>query len=203
MHPIKSVPEEQNMSTPRKSTHAAAAKAEAVENFIPLYTKSVERLAELQKKSLEIAAEQNAEFIGTCKKALSFVPEVPGLFLFEQLGQAFESYVETQKSAIDLVVEQSQEVAGLAKSWSGSAAKVTEGMTSLFQQGVEQSVAAQKKTLDFYSEQHKTAYETAKKQFHISNPAAEVFQSGLDLLIQTQKTMLDIASKPLKRSTAV
>ena len=76
-------------------------------------------------------------------------------------------------------------------------------MTSLFKQSVEHSVAAQKKALDYYAEQHKTAYEAAKQQFRIpSNPAAEVFQSGIDALIKTQKTMLDIVSGPFKHSAA-
>lgn len=190
------------MTTPKKSTQSAGVKAEVLEDFIPLYTKNVERLAELQKKSLEIAAEQNAEFIDTCKKAFNFVPETPGLFFFDLLGRTFESVVETQKNAIDLVVEQSHAVTALAQKRDGSATKVTEGVTALFQQTVEQSVAAQKKALDYYSQQHKNAYETAKKQFHITNPAAEAFQTGMDVLIETQKTMLDLASKPLKRATA-
>ncbi len=190
------------MSTPKKSTHSVGVKPDAVENFIPLYTKNVERLAELQKKSLEIAAEQNAEFIDTCKKAFDSVPETPGLFLFDLLGQTIGRVLETQKGAIDLAVEQSHAVANLAKERTGSVAKVAEGVTALFQQTVEQSVAAQKKALDYYSEQHKMAYETAKKQFRFSNPIAEAFQTGLDSLIETQKTMLDIASKPLKRATA-
>lgn len=60
-----------------------------------------------------------------------------------------------------------------------------------------------KKALDYMAEQQKAAYETAKKQFRISgNPAAEAFQTGLDTLIETQKTMLDIASKPLRRAAA-
>jgi len=37
----------------------------------------------------------------------------------------------------------------------------------------------------------------------MSNPAAEVFQSGLDTLIETQKAMLDIATKPLKHAATV
>jgi methyl-accepting chemotaxis protein len=197
-----SLNKEQNMSTSKKSTKSVSVKPEAVENFIPLYTKNVARLAELQKKSLEMAGEQNAEFIGACKKVFHFVPETPGLFLFDLLGQAFERVVETQKGAIDLAVEQSQAIANLAQERSGSAAKVAEGVTALFQQTVEQSVAAQKKALDYYSQQHKTAYETAKRQFRISNPVAEAFQSGLDVLIETQKTMLDIASKPLQHATA-
>jgi hypothetical protein len=130
-----------------------------------------------------------------------FVPETPGLFLFDLVGQAFERVVQTQTGAIDLAVEQSQAIANLAQERSASAAKVAEGVTALFQQTVQQSVAAQKKALD-YSQQHKTAYETAKRQFRISNLVAEAFQSGLDVLIETQKTMLDVASTPLKRATA-
>lgn len=190
------------MSTPKKSTKSAGVKPEVVQSFIPLFTKNVERLADLQKKSLQVAAEQNAEFIDTCKLAFEAAPETPGLFFFDILGQTFDRVIETQKRAIDLAVEQSNGIAALASEKSGSATKVAEGVTALFQQTVEQSVAAQKKALDYYAQQHKTAYETAKKQFRISNPAAEAFQTGLDVLIETQKTMLDIASKPLKRSAA-
>jgi hypothetical protein len=194
------------MSTTRKSTKSAAGAAKnnnVVENFIPLYTKNVERLAELQKKSLEIASEQNAELIDACKKAARFIPENPGLFLFDLVGQSFERFVETQKGAIDLAVEQSHVVAGLAKERGNSAVKVAEGVTALFKQSVEYSVATQKKALDYYSEQHKSACEAAKKQFRIpDNPAADAFQSGIDTLIQTQKTMLDIVSKPFKSVVA-
>jgi hypothetical protein len=184
------------MSTARKSTKSAAEAAEkneVVETFIPLYTKNVERLAELQKKSLEIAAEQNGELIEACKKAVRFIPEAPGLFLFDLIGQTFDRFVETEKSAIDLAVEQSHAVVGLAKERGASASKVAAGVTALFKQSVEHSVAAQKKT----------AREAARKQFRIpSSPAAEAFQSGIDALIETQKTMLDIVSKPFKHSAA-
>jgi hypothetical protein len=174
-----------------------------VDTFIPLYEKNVERLAELEKKSLEVAAEQNAEWMEACKKTFRLAPETPGLFLFDLLGQTFERFVEAQKDVIDLAVEQSHAVAGLAKERGASATKMAEGVTALFQQTVEHSVAAQKKALDYYAEQHKAAYETAKKQFRFpGSPAADAFQSGMDTLIETQKAMLDIASKPLKRSVA-
>lgn len=196
------------MSNPKKSTKSASAAGaakteEVVEAFIPLYTKNVERLAELQKQSLDTAAEQNTELIDACKKAFPYLPETPGLFLFDLVGQSFQRLVETQKGAIDLAVEQSHVVAGIAKERGASATKVAEGVTALFKQSVEYSVAAQKKALDYYSEQHKAACETAKKQFRIpSNPAADAFQSGIDSLIQTQKAMLDIVSKPFKSSVA-
>jgi hypothetical protein len=194
---------EQNMTTPRKSTREPHQKTEVVETFVPLYEKNVERLAELEKKSLEAVAEQNAEWMEACKKTFRLTPETPGLFLFDLLGQTFEHFLETQKGIIDLAVEQSHTVAGLAKERGAYATKTLEGVTALFQQTVEHSVAAQQTALDYYAEQHKTVYETAKKQLRFpGSPAAGAFQSGMDTLIETQKAMLDIASKPLKRSAA-
>jgi methyl-accepting chemotaxis protein len=196
------IKKEQNMSTPKKSTYVAGEKECAFEEFLPLYSKNVERLAELQKKSLEIASEQNTEFIGVCKKAFRLVPETPGLFFFDLFEQTFERVVETQKDAIELAVEQSNAIANLAKERNASVEKFTEGMTEIFKKGVKSSVEAQKKALDTYSEQYKSVYENAKKQFRASNPLAESFQSGLDALIETQKSVLDIASEPLKRAKA-
>jgi len=186
------------MSTTTKSTRTArsAENVEAVGNFIPVYTKNVERLAELQKKTLDVAAEQSTELLGAWKKV------VPGFAWFDMFGQTFDRYVEFQKEAVDLAVEQTHAVAELAKDRGAYVAKATDGVTSLIQQTVEHSVAAQKKGLEFCAEQQKTAYETAKKQFKMSNPFAEAFQSGMDVLLETQKTVLDIASKPIKRATA-
>ena len=92
--------------------------------------------------------------------------------------------------------------AAVAKQKAGSFAKVAEGVNGLFQQTVEQSVAAQKKALDYLGEQNKKAHEGAKKQFRISNPVADAFQAGVETLIETQKTVLDIATKPLQHSAA-
>jgi uncharacterized protein YhaN len=191
------------MTTPHKSTREQHEKTEVVDAFVPLYKKNVERLAELEKKSLEAVAEQNAEWIKACKKTFRLTPETPGFFLFDLLSQTMDRLVETQKGFVDLAVEQSHTVAGLAKERGAYAAKTAAGVTALFQQTVEHSVAAQKKALDYYAEQHKTVYETAKKQFRFpGSPVADAFQSGVDTLIETQKAMLDITSKPLKRSAA-
>jgi len=193
------------MTTPHKSTRRATEKpeAEVMDTFVPFYAKNMDRLAELQKKSLDMAAEQSTELMDAWKRVFRYVPDTPGMFLFDLFGQMFERCVETQKGAIDMTVEQTHAMTDLAKERGGSMAKMTGGMTHLFQQSVEHSVAAQKKALDYYAEQHKTAYETAKRQFRMSNPAAEVFQSGLDTLIETQKAMLDIATKPLKHAATV
>ncbi|MGC1830029.1 MAG: hypothetical protein WA663_06425 [Candidatus Acidiferrales bacterium] len=193
------------MSTTSKSARSAGAgeKTGVMDTFIPLYTRNVERVAELQKKALEIVAEQSAELIDVWKKTFRAVPDTPGLFLFDLLGQSVERCVETEKDVIDLAVEQSHALANLARERDTSAAKIVEGVTNLFQQTVEHSVALHKKTLEHYAEQNKTAYETAKKEFRFAGtPGAEAFQSGLDALIETQKAMVDIASKPLRHAGA-
>ncbi len=188
---------EQNMRPTPKSTKTATEKPDITETFLPMYTKSVERLAELQKKTLEITAQQNAEWLDTWKKMARFTPQ-PGLFMFDLAGQMFDRFVETQKGMLDMAVEQSQTAAGVAKDRGAALGKAAKGVTGMFQQMMEQSIAAQKKALDFFAEQQKMAYETTKKQFQFAgNPMAEAFQSGLDALIESQKAMLDVASKPL------
>ncbi len=185
------------MSATKKSTKTVE-KNEAIESFFPFFTRSVERIAEFQEKSLDFAAQQNADLLENFKKATKAFPQTPGTFMFDLYAQAFDKIVETQKGAIDLVVEQSQQAVNLTKERGTSYGKATEGFTSLVQQTVDQTIAAQKKALDFVAEQQKTAYDAVKQQFRFANtPAAEAFQNGLDTLIETQKAMLDIASKPL------
>lgn len=191
------------MRRTRKSTTAAPEKNELVDSFVPLYNKSIERAAELQKKSLDVAFEQSAELMALWKKLLHLVPGTPGVFMIDAFAQMFERFVDTQKEAIDLAMEQGHAAAGLAKERGGYVGKFGEGMSTLMQKSLEHSVAAQKKALDSFAEQNQAIYEAAKRQFRFSStPATEAFQSGLDTLIQTQKTMLDIATKPLHKATA-
>ncbi len=185
-----------------KETHKTAAPAEAVENFVPLYMKGFELIAELQKKTLEIAAQQNNEWLGAGRKAVSrFVPAAQVNPVFDLAAQAFDTVLETQKEAIDMALEQNQTVSGFTKEGLESLSRVTNGLTELFQKSVEYSVAVQKKSLEFAAEQSKAVYETAKQQFGFTGtPAVESFQRSLDALVETQKAVLDIASKPLKAS---
>ena len=186
------------MSAAKKSTKTAAEKTETYESFFPLFTRSVERFAEFQKKALDLAGQQNADLQETFKKTASAFPQLPGAFVFDIWAQAFDRIIETQKGAINLAVEQSHQAVNLAKERGTSYGKATDGFTTLVQQAVDQTIAAQKQALDFCAEQQKNAYDVVKKQFRFANtPAADAFQSGLDTLIETQKAFLDIAAKPL------
>ena len=51
-----------NKKTTKETVSAAAAeKTEVVETIATLYTKGVERIAEVQKKGIDLAGKQNAE----------------------------------------------------------------------------------------------------------------------------------------------
>ena len=178
----------------------ATANPEFVDAFAPLYLSSVERVADLQKKTLDIAAEQTAEWINAWKKAFSYSPVTAPSFIFDVAGQAVQTAIETQKGAIDLVVEQSKSVAGIAQTRADAYAKIVDGVTNTIKTSVERSVEAQTKVLDFASEQTKAVFEGTKKQLGgAAGPATVVvdsFQRGAEAVIEAQKSILNIASQP-------
>jgi len=181
---------------------AAAEKTEIVDTIANLYTTGVERLAEVQKKGIDLAVKQNADLLDAWKKVAQAVPGGASLFMLEMATTAFERYADTQKSAIDLVLEQSHSLAGLVKERVASVSEAFEGGPALMKQAVDQSVAAQKKALDYSAAQSKAAFASAKDQFGITGTpveaAAESFQRGVESLIESQKELLDIAAKPFE-----
>jgi hypothetical protein len=192
-------------STSKSNKKAAAAVTpEFVDAFTPLVLNSVERVADLQKKSLNVAAEQTAELIGAWKKAFSFFPVTPPAFFFDFAGQAVQTAVETQKSAIDMVVEQTEAATDIAKVRVEAYSKIVKGITTSVQQSVECSLEAQKKILAFASAQTKAGVESAKKQLGTAvGPATAIldtFQLGADTMIEAQKSFLSMASQPFVTS---
>ncbi len=135
-------------------------KVEALESAVTLYIKGVERLAEIQKKGIDLAAKQNAEMIDTWKKFASAVPYAPAPVLLDWATSAFEQYADARKNAIDLVVEHSHSMAGLVKNGTSSAANATESAVTLVKDLVDRSVTTQKKALELCSAQTKTVFET-------------------------------------------
>src|SRR5450631_1159597 len=113
-------PLEDNMTTTKKTTNhtvsaAAAEKTEVVETIATLYTNGVERLAEVQKKGIDLAVKQNAEFLNAWKKIAQVIPGAPGFVMLDLASNAFDRYADTQKGAIDQVLKQSHALASLVK----------------------------------------------------------------------------------------
>jgi hypothetical protein len=193
------------MNTTKKTTDqtvsaAAAEQTEVVETIATLYTNGVERLAEVQKKGIDLAVKHNAELLDAWKKIAKVFPGAPGLVMLDLASNAFDRYADTQKGAIDLVLEQSHALASLVKERAASTANATEGAAAIVKQTVDRAVAAQKNALEHSVAQTKVAFETAKQQFGMTGTpagaAAESFQRGVDGLIEAQKELLDIAAKP-------
>ena len=183
----------------------AAVNTDFVNVFSPVIVNTVEQVADLQKKTLDVAAQQTAQWIGAWKQAFSFFPVAPPAFIFETAGQAVQTAVENQKSAIDLVVEQTKSATEITKVRADAYTKIAAGVTSSVKQSVERSVAAQKNVLDFASQQNKAVFESAKKQFSsVPGPATLIvdsFQRGSDAVIDAQKSALDFASQQFLANT--
>jgi hypothetical protein len=166
------------------------------ESVANLFAAGVGRLAEVQKKSIDIAAQQNTELMDLWKKAVQKIPGAPGLFLLELGRSGFDRYVEIHKAAIDLEVEQSKAFAELLKERTTTAGKVNEGMNEFTKKSVERVIAMQKKALDQSAAQAKAVVEKSSRQFGEDSPveaAAESVQRGVEAIVDAQKELLDMA----------
>jgi hypothetical protein len=180
-------------------TAAAGEKSDVVEAAVRIYATGVDRLAEAQKKSIDLATEHNAEMVKTWKKLAA---GAPGLFMVDLATTAFDRFAETQKGMIDLVVEQTHTLTGLVKERKVQVDKVIDDNVARAQEAIDQSVAAQKTVLDYTTRHTKAAFESAKKQFgYAGTPAgaaADSVQRGIEVVVDAQKELLEVMKAPLK-----
>jgi hypothetical protein len=180
-------------------TAAAGGKTDVFESMTQLYTSGIERVAEIQKKGLDLAVQHNAEMVNTWKKHAVIAP---GLFVLDLATTAFERFADTQKGAIDLVVEQSQALANLVKERKVKATDTLEEGKARAQEAIEHAVAAQKTALDYSAKQAKAAIQTAKQQLgYAGTPAAAVadsMQRGMEVVVEAQKELLEAMKEPIQ-----
>lgn len=180
-------------------TAAAGEKTDVIESMTQLYTSGIERVAEIQKKGLDLAVQHNTELVNTWKKlALA----VPGLFVLDLATTAFERFADTQKGAIDLVVEQSHALADLVKERKVKTTDTFEEGKAKAKEAIEHVVSAQKTVLDYSAKQAKAAFQTAKQQLgYAGTPAAAVadsMQRGMEVVVEAQKELLDAMKEPIQ-----
>ena len=167
------------------------------EYFSSLHITGVERIAEAQKKGIDLAVTQNADATEAWKKMVQKVPGAPGLFLLDLAKSAFEQYADLQKRAMDAMVEQSHALAEVAQEQTAVATQVTENGAKFVQQSMERTVGMQKKALDYSAAQAKSVFDTFRQQVGFSgapaDAAADSFHRGLKTVLEAQKELLDIA----------
>ena len=172
--------------------------AEVKNTFVTMFARGIDRLADMQKRSIDIAVEQNAELIDVYKTFAQKMPAAPRVPLFEVAGTIFERYADAQKNAIDLAVEQSHALINSTKDRADVAGKTVESAVNLTNQAVERSVTAQKKVLETAAAQTKAAMEAARQQLGFTGVPADAavnsFHRGVDTFVEAQKEMLDLVT---------
>jgi len=175
--------------------------------FTTLFQKGVERLAEIQKNTVDVFARQAADAAPACKTALSVESSVPLAAAFDMIDQSAGKMAEAQKSMIDLAVQQSAYAVDMAKQRRDYAAKWTAAVAGIFGEAVDRTVAMQNILLGFAAEQNKIVIGAVKRQagFSGSTPAAmavDAIERNVEIALQTQKELIDSAAKPVKAAAA-
>jgi DNA-binding ferritin-like protein len=195
MSPKPKTKKEPVMKEQRESAHEAS---EERESFLNLFAHSLNRIAEIQKRTIDVATQQNKEMLDLYKKSVQKLPAAYRLPLVEVANTMFERFSDAQKQAIDLSVEQSQALMGAMKDRAAAADKATESVVKQSNQAVDRAVAAQKKVLENTVAQTKAAMEAARQHIDLAESPADAalssFQKGVDKLVETQKQMMDLVT---------
>jgi hypothetical protein len=176
--------------------HAEASEFGA--NLAGLFLKSVERFAELQKQSIDVAVQQSAEISDVVKKMTEKLPGAPRPVVFDLATGNVARCADTQKSAINFVVEQSKALTDTLKDRSLSAKDLTDSNSKAVKQTLERSFAVNKKVLEHTAAGAKAMMDAAKEQFGLRGTQAEALTDsilkGIDTAIDAQKKVMDIAA---------
>jgi hypothetical protein len=190
------------MSPAAKPRRNAAAEEpikekEIRENFASLYAKSVERMAEIQKHSIDLAVQQNRETIGLWKHLTEKLPWAPPVNGFEEAETTLERFAGTQKTAIDLVVDQTHAFVEMVKDRAAAADKTADSVLKFAKQSFDRSLDAQKKATDAAVNGTKSVYENAREHFEFPGGAAvaDSIQHGVDAIVEAQKELLETVSR--------
>jgi len=176
-------------------------RAEASEfgaNLAGLFMKSVERFAELQKQSIDVAVQQSTEITDVVKKMAEKMPGALRPAVFDLATGNVARAADTQKSAINFVVEQSKVWADTFKDRNLSVKDLSDSNSKAVKQTLERSFAVNKKVLEHTAAGAKAMLDAAKEQFGLRGTQAEAmtdsFIKGIDTAVDAQKKVMDIAA---------
>lgn len=168
-----------------------------------LVQKNVERLADLQKATLDALGHQNADVTESLRKSLKSTPASPVVTFLDFAEKGLDGWITAQKNIVDLIVQQSAHSLQATEERTGFATQSIGKLNELVQQTVDRTAAAQKAMLEFAAKQN----EAVAKAFQRPGAGAvgEVAQSmerGVATIINAQKEFLDTASKFAKDAAA-
>jgi hypothetical protein len=155
------------MSTSPKSANQSSPEAKSEradetypQDFVSLFVKGVQRVAEIQKQALEHAVRQNAEIVDAYRKAARSIPTVASRV--ELVEEALNQFVKAQESVTNQVVEQTLVLVKTVQEHSDAAAKVTMAFTGLIQDSIQHAIEMEKAVLDSVKRRGKAVAGTKK-----------------------------------------
>ena len=194
------------MTQTKRTEKESTETPETLETVVTFYAQGVDRLAEVQKKGLDLATRQNNEIVDSWKKFASAIPGGSGLQMLDLASKAFDRFADTQRNAINLMLTQSHALLSVVREGAASASEANGISAGLVRQAVEESVSAQKKALDEFAAQSGPAIQKAKSQMGLAGTPAEAIadalKRGVESLTESQKEFLDFAASPLHATKA-
>jgi hypothetical protein len=203
------------MNAKTQSTTDAARERPPEKTAIPetasaltmLMHRNLERLANLQKATLDTLGHQTADVTQTMRKSVKAdgVGAFAALFDFAETGM--QEWIGTQKSILDLMVDQSAHTAHVTAERTGYASQSINKLSELVQQSFERTTAAQKTILDFAAKQNDAVAQAFGRPAAgpVGAPMAEMAQSmhqGLATLIDKQKEFVEATGKMVREAAA-
>jgi hypothetical protein len=175
-----------------------AEKAIFPEDIAALFLRGMERFAEVQKQCIDLAVQHNADMVDMLKKTTEKMPGAPRMPMLDLAASAASRYADTQKAAIELVVEQGRVWTDTVKDRTSTVKKSTESATNAAKQTMERSFAVQKKALEQTAAHAKAVVDAAKHQFGFTgvqaNAMTDTFERGMDTIVEAQKEFLNLVT---------
>jgi hypothetical protein len=191
---------------PANASPGVAAVDSRTASFPALMHRGTERLAELQRATLDLIGLQTADINTTLRESIKSA-ELPDAWFLEFTGQAVAGWVAAQKDVLERTVEQINQAIEESERCGSNAMKSLPRLSEFVQKGAERAVGAQKAVLDFAERRNTAASEVIEKQANgASGPLADATQSiakGMSTLIDMNREFLDAASKLTKEAAAV
>lgn len=153
-------------------------------------------MAEIQKRSIDVALQQSKETFGLWKQLAEKLPWAPQLKGLEDTAETLERLAGTQKTALDLMVENTRAYVELVKERTAAIEKTTDTVLNFAKESFDRSIDAQKKTADAAVNETRSAFENAREHFDFPGSAAvaQSIQHGVDAMVEAQKELLETVS---------
>jgi hypothetical protein len=194
---------------PTDIKYAAEAAVErsqnAIATFANLAHKNVERLAGLQKATLDTFGTYTSDLNKTLRDSFKAEPPAAVQSVFELSEQTVQGWINAQKAIVDLITEQSAHVADVIQDRT-IINRPVQVLCQLAERSAERTIDAQKTVLDLAASQNKAVSEAVRKQAAAAGQpwasATESLEKAVGQVIENQKELLDTGAKMLKTVTS-